>query len=134
LWQTASDGAVELLDPLAQAISADPGVAGIAPPNVNLEAGVASIFAFPTTSPQDEATLDTVKRLRADVFPQVLGNATVSAHVGGPTAAFADIGAKVTSRLPLFISGVIALSFLLESLPLPLSLYNHPCLLYLWSW
>ena len=106
-------GATELLEPLMAAITADPGVAAVAPPDVNIDAGVASIFAFPTTSPQDEATLDTVKRLRADVFPAVLGDAAVSAHVGGPTASFADIGAKITSRLPLFISGVIALSFLL---------------------
>ncbi len=106
-------GATDLLEPLMAAITADPGVAAVAPPDINVDAGVASIFAFPTTSPQDEATLDTVKRLRADVFPAVLGDAAVSAHVGGPTASFADIGAKITSRLPLFISGVIALSFLL---------------------
>ena len=36
-----------------------------------------------------------------------------SAYVGGATASFADIGDRVSDRLPLFIAAVILLSFLL---------------------
>jgi len=108
-----SDGSVDMLDPLVAAIMADPGVVGVAPPDVNTDAGVASIIAFPSTAPQDSATLDTVKRLRSDVFPEILDGSSVSAHVGGATALFADLGDRITERLPLFIIGVIGLSFLL---------------------
>ncbi len=102
--------------PLARAIRADRGVASVAPPEVDADAGVATLVAFPTTGPQDSATLDTVERLRADVIPSVLGQSPARAHIGGQTASFADVGDKVNSRLPLFIGAVIVLSVLLLTL------------------
>ena len=105
-----------MLEPLATAIRSDEGVASVAPPEVNTDAGVATLVAFPTTGPQDSATLETVKRLRADVIPAVLGQSPARAHIGGQTATFADVGDKVNSRLPLFIGAVILLSVLLLTL------------------
>ena len=105
-----------VVEPLVDAITADKGIAAVAPPELNAEAGVATLVAFPTTSPQDNATLDTITRLRAEVFPPVLDESPARAHVGGQTASWADIGDKVTDRLPLFIAAVILLSFLLLTL------------------
>ena len=105
-----------VVEPLLSAIMADEGIAAVAPPEVNTDAGVATLVAFPTTAPQDDATLDTIKRLRAEVFPPVLDQSPARAHVGGSTASFADIGDQVTDRLPLFIAAVILLSFLLLTL------------------
>ena len=102
-----------IVDPLAAAIAADEGIAAVAPPEVDTAAGVATLIAFPETSPQDGATLATIDRLRADVLAPVLERSEARAHVGGQTAAWADIGAQVNQRLPLFISAVILLSFLL---------------------
>ena len=102
-----------VVDPLHDAIVADRGIRAVAPAEVNFEAGVATMIAFPTTSPQDGATLETVKRLRSDVFPLVLAGSPAEAHVGGATASFADIGDRVNGRLPLFIAAVIFVSFLL---------------------
>ncbi len=102
-----------VVDPLVETIALDPGVMGVAPAIVNAEAGVATIVAFPTTAPQDDETLRTVERLRADVFPEILDDSPARAHVGGLTANFADIGNRVSDRLPLFIAAVIGLSFLL---------------------
>ena len=102
-----------VVEPLMAAIADEPGVAAVAPPEVNEEAGVATIVAFATTAPQDDATLDTVERLRTNVFPAVLDGSEASAHVGGLTANFADIGNRVSDRLPIFIAAVIGLSFLL---------------------
>jgi len=102
-----------IVGPLADAISAERGVATVAPPEVNEQAGVATIVAFATTAPQDDATLATVERLRSEVFPDVLANSEATAHVGGLTANFADIGDRVAERLPIFVVGVIGLSFLL---------------------
>ena len=105
-----------VVEPLLGAIVADGGIAAVAPPEVNSEAGVATLLAFPTTAPQDDATLDTIKRLRAEVFPPVLDESLARAHVGGATASFADIGDQVNDRLLLFIAAVILLSFLLLTL------------------
>ncbi len=105
-----------VVEPLANAIFADEGVAAIRPPEVNAEAGVATILAFPTTSPQDSATVDTIFRLRSDVLPEVLGDSPAKAHIAGSTASFADIGGRINDRLPLFIAAVILLSFMLLTL------------------
>ena len=98
---------------LRGAIMADAGIAAVAAPEVNARAGVATLIAFPTTGPQDEATFDTVKRLRTDVLPPVLRQSRARAHIGGQTASFADVGERVSDRLPLFVAAVVLLSFLL---------------------
>jgi RND superfamily putative drug exporter len=104
---------VSVVGPLVNAITRDEGVAAVAPASVDPVAGVATLVAFPTSSPQDAATVETIERLRAEVFPAVLGGTSATAHVGGATASFSDIGGQVKDRLPLFIAAVIALSFLL---------------------
>ena len=105
-----------VVEPLVAAVSADPGIASVAPVEVNAEAGVATLVAFPTTAPQDDATLDTIARLRSDVFPPLFDQSPARAHVGGQTANFGDIADRVGDRLPLFIAAVIFLSFLLLTL------------------
>jgi putative drug exporter of the RND superfamily len=105
-----------VIRPLLEAMEADPGIAAVAPPDVNTQAGVATLVAFPTTGPQSDATLDTVERLRAKVFPAVLGDGPARAHVGGQAASFADVGDRVHDRLPLLIAAVVLLSFLLLTL------------------
>ena len=104
---------LSVVEPLAMAIAGDEGIAAIAPPAVDEKAGVATIVAFPTTSPQDQATVGTIKRLRAEVFPTVLAESSAYAHIGGGTASFADMGDKVEERLPWFVAAVIAMSFML---------------------
>ena len=71
------------------------------------------IVAIPTTGPQDAATHATVERLRAEVLPSVLAGSPARAHVGGQTANFADVGARVNERLPVLIAAVLAMSFVL---------------------
>ena len=105
-----------VVQPLLTAIAADKGIASTAPAQVNVDAGVATLVAFPTTGPQDDATVETVERLRAEVVPAVLGQSPARAHIGGQTATSADVGGKVNDRLPLFIGAVILLSFLLLTL------------------
>ena len=109
-------GDSDVVAPLASAIDADAGIASLGGVDVNTDAGVATIVAFPTTAPQDAATFGTIQRLRSDVLPGVIGNRDARAHVGGQTASLADLGQRVTDRLPLFIAAVIVLSFLLLTL------------------
>ena len=98
---------------LSTQVLADPGIAAVLPADINTEAGVATIVAFPNTAPQDDATLDTVQRIRSEIIPPLFDSSPARAHVGGATAGFADIGDRVNDRLPLFIAAVIVLSFLL---------------------
>lgn len=107
------DGDATIVDPLASAIAADPGIASVGHALVDAEAGIATLVAQPTTAPQDDATFDTVQRLRADVFSTVLDTSPATAHVGGNTASFGDVAGRVSDRLPAFIGAVILLSFLL---------------------
>jgi RND superfamily putative drug exporter len=108
------DGSV--VAPLAAATAADPGIASVGDPIVDLGAGVATLVAQPTTSPQDVATQETVARLRSEVFPTVLDGTLATAHVGGQTATFADLGDRVQERMPRFVAAVLVLSFLLLTL------------------
>jgi putative drug exporter of the RND superfamily len=104
---------VSVIEPLVSAVTRDEGVAAVSPASVDSVAGVATLVAFPTSSPQDTATVETIERLRSEVFPAVLEGTSATAHVGGATASFSDIGDQVKDRLPLFIAAVITLSFLL---------------------
>ena len=106
----AGDPAV--LEPLIDAVAADPGIAEVAPARISDE-GIAVVVAEPTTSPQAEATRNTIARLRADVLPDVMADSPASAHVGGQVAVFADLGDRVQERLPWFIAAVVLLSVLL---------------------
>ncbi|MGY0536578.1 MMPL family transporter [Nocardioides sp. YJ-D4] len=99
--------------PLAEAVAADPGITAVGEPAIDDSAGVATLVAQPTTSPQDVATQETVMRLRGDVIPAVLDGSSATAHVGGQTATFADLGDRVQERMPRFVAAVLLLSFLL---------------------
>ena len=74
---------------------------------------MATIFAIPTTAPQDAKTSDLLDRLREDVIPQATAGTPLKVYVGGNIAGFEDVSDKVAGRLPLFISVVIGLSVLL---------------------
>jgi RND superfamily putative drug exporter len=106
-------GDPSVLTPLSAAIAADPGIAEVSPTQVDSRSDVAVLTAEPTTSPQSEATRDTIDRLRSQVFPGVLDGTEARAHVGGEVAVFADLGDRVQERLPLFIAAVVLLSFAL---------------------
>ncbi len=108
-----ADGDPAVLDTLTDTMLADPGVAAVAPPEIDAATRVASMIVFPSTAPQDDETYATVERLRADVFPEALDGTDVTAHVGGQTASFGDVSQRVTERLPWFIAAVVLLSFVL---------------------
>ena len=84
-------------------VMADRGIAAVAPPETN--AGVATLVAYPTTAPQDDATAATIERLRRAL--------PAGAHVGGHTASWVDVGDRLEDRLPLFLTAVVLLSVLL---------------------
>ncbi|MFD9936963.1 MMPL family transporter [Streptomyces massasporeus] len=102
-----------VLDRLVGAVAADPGIASVAPTHIHRATGIATLVVFPTTSPQDEATADTIARLRTDVLPAAVGHGPARAHVGGAAASLSDVGQRTSERLPVFVATVLAMSFLL---------------------
>ncbi|MFC5219559.1 MMPL family transporter [Streptomyces coerulescens] len=102
-----------VVDRLVGAVAADPGVASVAPTHIDRATGVATLVVFPTTSPQDKATADTIARLRTDVLPTAIGHGPARAHVGGAAASLSDVGQRTSQRLPVFVAAVLAMSFLL---------------------
>jgi RND superfamily putative drug exporter len=103
----------ESLRPLAQQLADVPGVAQVSPVVPGPDGETAVIQVIPTTSPQSERTEDLLHRLRDDVIPAATRGTSAQVHVGGINAAAVDVTDSLSDRLPLFIGGVLGLSFLL---------------------
>jgi RND superfamily putative drug exporter len=108
-----SKGEDAALTTLSSKLEADPGIAKVTPPVLNPAEDTGVIQAYPTTSPQSEATTDLLDKVRADVIPPIERSTGATIHVGGITAIFEDFGNVLTEKLPLFIGVVVLLSALL---------------------
>lgn len=106
-------GAEAELNALSAALGAAEGVAFASPPTLSPAGGAAVISVIPAGAPQDESTTLLLHRIRGEVIPLATAGTGLEAHVGGITAAFSDIGDRITERLPLFLAIVIGLSFVL---------------------
>jgi RND superfamily putative drug exporter len=101
------------IDALAKRLRGENGVAFVPDPEINRAGTAAIVTVIPTGSPQDKKTEDLVNRLREDVVPRELGGSGITAEIGGVTAALEDQSEYMKGRMPLFIVGVVGLSFLL---------------------
>jgi RND superfamily putative drug exporter len=108
-----AQGSVPAVDRVVAGIEATDGVASVVPAVLNDAGNAAVVTVVPTTGPQEKGTEDLVHTLRDDVLPAALGGTGADASVGGTTASFIDDSEHTSSRLPWFIVGVLALSFLL---------------------
>ncbi|MGH2693894.1 MAG: MMPL family transporter [Actinomycetota bacterium] len=106
-------GDLEVLTNVGEELARTEGIAAVAPPFVSPEGDAAVMTAFPTTSPQNERTTSLVERLRDDVIPATTEGADTRVLVGGLTAAVSDFSQANSERLPILISVVIGVSFLL---------------------
>ena len=110
---SAGTSAAPAVERVRAALSSDPAIVSVSPPRLSAAGDTAVVLATPTSSPQDVATSDLVKRLRAEVLPSTLAGTGSTALITGQTAFFEDISQRLTDRLPIFIAAVVALSFLL---------------------
>ncbi len=101
------------VDSFARRVRSDREVAFVPRPVINKEGNAALITVIPKSSPQDQKTEDLVNRLRDDTVPDTLGRAGITAEIGGVTAALEDQSEYMKDRMPVFIIGVVGLSFLL---------------------
>jgi RND superfamily putative drug exporter len=74
---------------------------------------VALAEVYPVGSPQDQSTTNLINNLRDTVIPAALHGQHLQVLVGGQTAIGNDVAAQLSSKLPLFVGMVVALSFIL---------------------
>jgi RND superfamily putative drug exporter len=101
------------LQKLQKDVSSASGVAAVTPMQID-KAGTTAFFnAISKQGPAESATTRLVDRLRSTVIPSAEKGTDMKADVGGSTAAYDDLAAKISGKLPLQIIVVIALSFIL---------------------
>jgi len=94
------------------AVKNTPGVVAVSPPQVNKSGSSAIMNAIPKNAPSSDATANLVEVIRDGTLPPVTGDNGVTTHVGGTTATYVDLAAKISSKLPLVVLTVLALSFI----------------------
>lgn len=110
---TRRPGSATALDRLVGALGSSPDVASAASPILSRSGSAALITVTPKGGPQDKATTRLLRHIRGDVIPPVTAGTGLVAHVGGETATNIDFSNVMARRLPYFLAGVLALSFLL---------------------
>jgi len=98
---------------LEDAIKKTPGVKSVSPATVDKHGTVAVYTAIPTTAPSDPKTEDLVNDLRDDVIPKATKGEDMTVYVGGQTAGYIDLAARIADKLPRMIAIVVGLSMIL---------------------
>ncbi|WP_037494451.1 MMPL family transporter, partial [Solirubrobacter soli] len=101
------------LQQISDALSKQDGIAQVLPPQLNPAGDTATMIAYPTTTPQDETTDETVKTARNVTLPPVARETGARVSIGGTTASNIDFSQTIRDKLPLFIGVVVGLSLLL---------------------
>jgi RND superfamily putative drug exporter len=101
-----------------RAVAATPGVIGstrpqFIPSSTPGRPGVALARVYPKGSPQDASTSDLLHTVRNTVVSAAERETGLHVLVGGQTAIFDDFATVLSRKLPLFLTIVIGLSFLL---------------------
>jgi putative drug exporter of the RND superfamily len=98
---------------LQKDVNSTTGVVAVTPYHIN-QAGTTAFFnAIAKSAPSNPATADLVNTLRTQTIPEAEQGTNMTAFVGGQTAGYVDLAAKISSKLPLQIGVVIVLAFLL---------------------
>jgi RND superfamily putative drug exporter len=98
---------------IGDALGKQDGIAQVLPPIVNDAGDTATMIAYPTTTPQDERTDETVKTARDTTLPPIEQATGTRVSIGGATATNLDFSSTIRAKLPLFIGVVVGLSLLL---------------------
>ena len=98
---------------LQKDVSGTSGVQAVTPIQIDKAGTTAYFNAISTQGPADKKTTALVNTLRNDVIPKAEKGTNMKADVGGTTAGYDDLASRISSKLPLQILVVIALSFVL---------------------
>jgi putative drug exporter of the RND superfamily len=98
---------------IGDALAGQDGIAQVLPPQLNERGDTATMIAYPSTTPQDETTDETVKTARDQTLPPIEADTGARVSIGGTTATNLDFAQTIRDKLPLFIGVVVGLSLLL---------------------
>jgi RND superfamily putative drug exporter len=101
------------LTQIGDALKGQDGIAQVLPPQLNKAGDTATMIAYPSTTPQDERTDETVKQARDATLPPIEQETGARVSIGGTTATNLDFAQTIRDKLPLFIGVVVGLSLLL---------------------
>jgi putative drug exporter of the RND superfamily len=101
------------LQTLLKDVSKTSGVKTVSPIVIDKPGTTAYFSAISKYNPASTKTTHIVDSLRSDAIPNAEKGTNMTAFVGGTTAAYEDLASKISSKLPLQILVVIALSFCL---------------------
>ena len=113
LGKPASSPSDPRLATLQKDISSTTGVAATTPIQIDKAGTTAYFNAISKHGPAESQTTTLVKHLRSTTIPSAEKGTDMKADVGGSTAAYDDLATSISSKLPLQILVVIALSFAL---------------------
>jgi RND superfamily putative drug exporter len=105
-------GDLARFDSFVTGLDDTPGVAHVLPPRISPNGKAAVAFVYPSYSPQAAQTTTLVNHIRSEV-PGATAGSSLAIHVGGQTAGGIDFSKVLAEKLPLFISVIIVLAFLL---------------------
>ena len=101
------------LQQIGDALGKQDGIAQVLPAQLNEAGDTATMIAYPTTTPQDERTDETVRPARNETLPPIEAETGARVSIGGTTASNLDFSQTIRDKLPLFIGVVVGLSLLL---------------------
>ncbi len=101
------------LTQIGDALKKQDGIASVLPAQVNKAGDTATMIAYPSTTPQDETTDQTVRAARDETLPPIEASTGARVSIGGATASNLDFAQTIRDKLPLFIGVVVGLSLLL---------------------
>src|SRR5215210_2635456 len=106
-------GGEAALAQIGDALGKQDGIAQVLPAQVNEAGDTATMIAYPTTTPQEERTDQTVRDARDETLPPIEKATGARVSIGGATATNLDFSQTIRDKLPLFIGVVVGLSLLL---------------------
>jgi RND superfamily putative drug exporter len=98
---------------IAASLRAGGDVASVSPARISPNGQTAVFLVYPSSAPQSLATSDLVESLRKHTLPPLAQSTGARILVGGAQATTIDFTNVLSSKLPLFVGIVVALSALL---------------------
>ncbi|MER5932363.1 MMPL family transporter [Streptomyces sp. NPDC002054] len=111
---TAAEGPSDhRVAPVTEALARTPGIEAVGPARISPDGRTVLWQVTPTTGPGDRRTVALVEHLRGTTLPEATAGTGAVTHVGGPTAAQADLNARLADRMPVIIAAVVLVAGLL---------------------
>ncbi|MFD3942179.1 MMPL family transporter [Streptomyces sp. NPDC058579] len=111
---TAAEGPSDhRVAPVTEALARTPGIEAVGPARIGPDGRTVLWQVTPTTGPGDRRTVALVEQLRGTTLPEATAGTGAATHVGGPTAAQADLNARLADRMPAIIATVVLVAGLL---------------------